>query len=88
MRKNTIRVFGAWRKCIRDNKEKRKSIWTDGIHVYSYNTIILVTPDNIGEPYRLNMTKYSRTTSNHQNSLRALLIQNNYRFVERVCPFD
>lgn len=86
MRKNTIRVFTAWRNNIRDNKEKNKSIWTDGVHIYSYNTIILVTPDNIGDPYRLNVNRYSCTTSNHQNSLRVILQERGYRFVECGLP--
>jgi hypothetical protein len=75
MRKNTQEVFSAWIA----GKESRKesSIWTDGEMIYSYDIPIL--RDNCPPEFRpgsglwLDVIKYSRTTSTHQNGLRALL---------------
>jgi len=74
MRKNTEAVFNAWRNGVRYKREN--SIWTDGIHIYSYNTHILVTPDSADMPYRFNTNRYSKTTSCHQNGLRMLIEEN------------
>lgn len=78
MRKNTENVFKAWANG-RSNKSQ-KSIWTDGIHVYSYNTVILVKPDEADAPYRFNTNRYSRTTSCHQNAIKLMLDRNNISY--------
>ena len=68
MRKNTQEVYRAWK--MGRALHRCRSIWTDGETVYSYSTPILRY--KLGAPM-MNMVKYSRTTSNHQNSLTALL---------------
>ena len=70
MRKNCQRTVNAWR----DGKSFGKrgdSIWTDGDAVYSYATWI-VCPRK-GGPFLFNATKYSQTTTTHQNALRAYM---------------
>lgn len=63
MRKNCAQVLDAWnngRAC-----SPAQSIWTDGVTIYSYSTAIVtgrVRPI-------VNMTKYSVTTSTHQNAI-------------------
>ena len=71
MRKNTLRVFNAWAIGKEDKRERRNSIWCSRDTIYSYNTPI-VYMGNDGKIV-LNTRKYSKTTSNHQNSLRMLL---------------
>lgn len=71
MRKNTIRVFNAWAVGKEDKKERRNSIWCSRNTIYSYNTPIVFIGDD--GKIVLNTRKYSKTTSNHQNSLRFLL---------------
>jgi len=69
MRVNTVNVFEAWksgRSC-----RKARSLWTDGGTVWSYSTVIMHR--NASGQVVLNVTKYSPTTSNHQNGLRTLL---------------
>lgn len=44
------------------------SIWTDGNKIWSYRTLIAERHE--GKVY-LNMTRYSNTTTVHQNALRA-----------------
>ena len=68
MRKNTENTLKAWhfnRSC-----QKSESIWTDGTRIYSYQTI-LVEPTGQADKVRVNMTKYSPTTSVHQNAILA-----------------
>ena len=69
MRKNTQRVFNAWRNGVSDYKDK--SIWTDGWRIFSYNTPIIQFGENWG--FLIDMRQYSVTTSNHQNSLLTLM---------------
>ena len=72
MRKNTVEVFQAWflgREC-----RKHRSIWTDGETVYSYGTAIATNPETfLDEMVIFNATKYSPTTSAHQNGIRKLV---------------
>ena len=65
MRKNTRLVIDAWRNS--KPLKQCQSIWTDGEAIYSYATCLVVTEEDA--PLILNMTKYSRTTTIHQNSL-------------------
>lgn len=77
MRKNCKDVLQAWKSCKR--KESSDSIWTDGKIVYSYGTAILERRyDAIVSKwlYFLNMTKYSVTTSVHQNAIYSHLMSN------------
>lgn len=66
MRKNTARVMTAWAAGKDDMRDR--SLWTDGQSVYSYATAILAIA-NDGMPI-VNVTRYSNTTTNHQNGMR------------------
>ena len=68
MRKNCQRTVNAWR----GGKSFGKwgdSIWTDGDGIYSYATWIVCRSE--GGPFLFNATKYSQTTTTHQNAIRA-----------------
>lgn len=73
MRKGTQNVFNAWRqgKPLR----KQRSIWTDGMAIYSYDTPIVST-ENCRTT--VDNRKYSVTTTIHQNGLRFLLDSHGY----------
>ena len=81
MRKNTREVLEAW--IAKEAKGNRgESIWTDGKIIYSYNTWILAhNPQRSG--YEVNGTKYSATTSSHQNSIKEWLQLKRYVFFDR-----
>ena len=81
MRKNTLEVFNAWL----NGKENRKqeSIWTDGTYLWSYKTAVAYSSEPC-ECVWLNVTKYSKTTTNHVNSLRVLFERNGFE----VDPVD
>lgn len=81
MRKNTENVFNAW--LMGRSEKSQKSVWTDGVHIYSYNTLILVTPDDVNDPYRFNTNRYSVTTSCQQRGIKILCARNNIRYVEK-----
>ena len=68
MRVNASRALAAWKQ----GREWRgaRSIWTDGVSIYSYATELVV---RCGDVVALNVTKYSPTTSTHQNALAAAL---------------
>lgn len=68
MRINTGKALRAWQagKAWREGLG-RGSIWSNGTSLYSYDTELLRERD--GRTY-LNVTKYSRTTSRHQNALK------------------
>lgn len=76
MRKNTMQVFEAWQAGKKNMRQT--SIWTDGHDVYSYGTMIL-KKDQIRV---LNRTKYSRTTTQHQNNLAVLLNRAGLPYIE------
>jgi len=64
VRKNCQEVVRAWERgkaCY-----KAPSIWTDGHRIMSYGTCII---QNVGGRLYLNRTRYSVTTSVHQNAL-------------------
>jgi hypothetical protein len=67
MRTNTREVLQA----VQNGKALRKadSVWTDGLHIYSYATCILAQQRD--GTFVLNVTKYSNTTSDKQSSIRA-----------------
>lgn len=69
MRKNTFTIMEAW-NFDRAKGKAGDSIWTDGQNVYSYQTCILVYGPNGSI---LNVGKYSRTTSTHQNGVKEWL---------------
>ena len=76
MRKNCQEVVRAWERgeeCC-----KASSIWTDGRRIMSYGTCIL---QNVGGRLYLNRTRYSVTTTIHQNALAAY-------FGDRVIEID
>lgn len=87
MKQNTIQVFRAWQRGIQN--EKQDSIWTDGYDIYSYDTAIVTrvaTSDRVRSPLTdatdwviLNRTKYSKTTTTHQNALAVLLDQEQFK---------
>jgi hypothetical protein len=69
MRKGTQNAYNAWiqgRTC-----RKQRSLWTDGVTIYSYATPILWR-DEDGR-HHLDARKYSVTTTVHQNGLRVIL---------------
>ena len=72
MRKNTAVVLEAW-QCEKPKGKRGDSIWTDGNHIYSYDTWILSThklfaTDSIHN-LKLNTTFYSKATSYHQKAI-------------------
>jgi len=74
MRKNVENVFSSWWNA-RENK-KNKTIHTNGQTIFSYRTpIIFRTADGI----LLDSTKYSKTTTSQQNSLRGLLTSKGFK---------
>lgn len=66
MRVNCRNALRAWD--ARKSWKGARSIWSNGTSLYSYDTEILRERD--GRTY-LNVTRYSRTTSRHQNALKA-----------------
>ena len=76
MRKNCQEVVRAWE--IGQACSRADSIWTDGHRIMSYGTCI-VQP--VGGRLYLNRTRYSVTTSVHQNALAAY-------FGDRVIEID
>lgn len=60
--RNALRAWGS-----RKPWNGARSIWSNGTSLYSYGTEILRERD--GRTY-LNVTRYSRTTSSHQNALK------------------
>ena len=66
MRKNTREVFDAWMNGIANCGQD--SIWTDGERIFSYQTILV---ERTPRGPVVNVTKYSQTTSTHQNAIRA-----------------
>lgn len=77
MRKSTVDVFKSWMEGKRNKKSR--AVWTDGQHVYSYGTPVLWIADST---IHFNVTRYSRTTTNHQNGLRQLMVQHSRNWVE------
>lgn len=65
MRKNTSEVIEAFK--ARRSLRKCEAIWTDGESIYSYQTCIATRADN--GAIVVNLTKYSVTTTIHQNAL-------------------
>lgn len=70
MRKNTQQVFDAF--LHKREHRKAEAIWTNGDHIWSYATALLLRLPEHGT-YALNVTRYSPTTSRHQSGLRTLL---------------
>lgn len=76
MRKNCQAVMDAWNNNEKEGKPG-SAIWTDGYHVYSYQTCVVAWNES-GDPLDfaiLNRTKYSVTTSGHQTAIAAYLAQ-------------
>lgn len=84
MRQNTQKAFNAWNvgKVYRAPGRNGSPIWTDGRSIYSYSTPILQRADDAVGPARLNVSRYSVTTSQQQNGLRSLLTMSGVRFTE------
>jgi hypothetical protein len=79
MRKNLSKVYNYFhvgREC-----REARSIWTDGDTIYSYGTAIATYGDYIDEVV-VNVTKYSPTTSTHQNAILVQLRKEGYSVVE------
>lgn len=76
MRKNTRDTFNAF---LNDQPKGKpgSAIWTDGHSIYSYGTcLVAVLPEEEGRwplKFVLNRSKYSVTTTIHQNGLAVLL---------------
>jgi len=72
MRKNCQRTLDAW---IKDEPfgKRGDSIWTDGDGIYSYSTWIVCECYGRLPVYAFNATKYSQTTTPHQNAIRAYM---------------
>lgn len=68
MRTNTSKVIAAFDA---GKAYGNGAIWTDGSSIYSYGTAIVV---RLPSGLAINVTKYSTTTSNHQNALYAALL--------------
>jgi len=83
MRKNCKQTVEAWR--MRKKKKVADSIWTDGISIYSYGTVLVKKHDN---KIFLNRTKYSVTTSVHQGALHAFLLLFCTRMGYELVVFD
>jgi hypothetical protein len=69
MRTNTEKVINA----VKSGRKLHtcQAIWTDGVHVYSYVTCIAARQPNGN--FVFNTTRYSVTTTIHQNALRVHL---------------
>lgn len=83
-RKNVTRAFEAWYRGKSFGKEG-DSVWSNGSRIYSYRTWLV--DKNIGsggesDEVLLNVTKYSSTTTQQQNSLRLFLRQSGINAVE------
>jgi len=73
MRKNCQRTINAWMNG-RPFGKRGDSIWTDGDGIYSYATWIVTKSLGGADPrYCFNDTKYSQTTTTHQNAIRAYM---------------
>lgn len=70
MRKNCQRTIDAWMNG-KPFGARGDSIWTDGDGIYSYATWIVCRSE--GGPFLFNATKYSQTTTTHQNAIRAYM---------------
>ena len=68
--KNTFRVLRAFHRG--EPLHASDSIWTDGRVIWSYQTAILARRDNGSRLgwLVLNGTRYTKTTSRHQNYIR------------------
>lgn len=81
MRKNCQRTINAWQKGKSFGKWG-DSIWTDGDGIYSYATwIVCVCRGGSrydGPRFLFNATKYSQTTTTHQNAIRAYMDTEGY----------
>jgi hypothetical protein len=80
MRKNCEAVMEAWNNNEPEGKPG-SAVWTDGDHVYSYQTCVLAYREG-GHPLEpeaedavivLNASKYSVTTSGHQTAIAGYL---------------
>ena len=86
MRMNCGLTLNAWS----EDKPYGKGgeyIWTDGSTIYSYGTWIMAElDDGCGPRFRFNDTKYSQTTTTHQNAIREYMISKgkSLRFHEDV----
>lgn len=79
MRNNTLAALNAF--MARKACKPSKSIWTDGVRIYSYSTIIASWLDNGHVAFC--STKYSQTTTTHQNALRAGMLAAGLQLVDR-----
>lgn len=76
MRKNCQRTINAWENGEPFGK-RGDSIWTDGDGIYSYATWIVC--ECADKPrFLFNATKYSQTTTTHQNAIRAYMDTEGY----------
>lgn len=71
MRKNCERTINAWLN-DRPHGKRGDSIWTDGDGIYSYATWIVCECADKSR-FLFNATKYSQTTTTHQNAIRAYM---------------
>lgn len=74
--KNTTAAVDAF--IAGKSHKKCASIWTDGVRVWSYRTIIAYKCAEQSNHAVVNAERYSVTTSRHQNALRVLLRQSGW----------
>jgi hypothetical protein len=77
MRASTLRVFNAW--INQENDRQQNSVWTNGDDIYSYGTVIV---SRVNGEVIFNSTRYSNTTTRHQNGIALLLKQSDIDFIE------
>jgi hypothetical protein len=77
MRASTLRVFNAW--INQENDRQQNSVWTNGDDIYSYGTVIV---SRVDDEVIFNSTRYSNTTTRHQNGIALLLKQSGIDFTE------
>lgn len=72
MRRNLQEVVNYWRQGRQRNRARvgYNSVWTDGVAIYSYAITIFRVIDGVAY---LNVKRYTRTTSCHQNALERWL---------------
>lgn len=78
MRVSTKKTFNAWvsGQSYRKAGPNGAAIWTDGINIYSYNTLIAkCIADKV---VLFNDSRYSKTTTTHQNGLRCILTEGGF----------
>lgn len=80
MRVNTRRTLAAF--VAGRAARPASSIWTDGVTIWSYGTVIATRLPSTPGTLLFNATRYSVTTSIHQNALAVALREEGFELIE------